>query len=225
MKKAIAVICSLVLALGVLSACKNTPTDNTTENTSKTSDSSSVKSSESTAPEKTSSKADEKNSTEKSTQSESTTEVKAEKKAFPSFETEDIFGAKVSQKVFQENKLTLVHIILTDCDSNAQELPELAKLDKELQNIGFLGIVLDINEGDGVDESALRAAKKLCTSSDTDYPFLITNDSLIEFCKSFITIPATYFVDKDGNIVGDPVFGANDAKTWKEIIDQKLSVL
>lgn len=223
MKKAIAVICSLILAFGVLSGCKNAPTDNTTENKTSSSESTEKTSSGESSTESTTEK-EEKTTDEKKTSQESTTKSNV-KKAFPSFDAEDIFGAKVSSKIFSEKKLTVVNVFATWCSTNETDLSTFSKLEKELQNIGFVGIVLDINEGDGIDESALRSAKKLCTSADADYPYLITNDSLTEFCRSIFNLPVTYFVDGDGNIVGDPIVGSNSIETWKAFVEQKLAML
>ena len=119
----------------------------------------------------------------------------------------------------------MVNLFTTWCAPCVSELPELAKLDNELSDIGFIGIVLDINEGDGVSESALRAAKDLCNDSGAEYPYLIPDESLVAFCRSIYNVPTTYFVDRDGKIVGDPIAGSNTASEWKEIIEQKLAML
>lgn len=237
MKKAIAVICALVMTLGVLSACKKSDAETTTEkganaSTESTSSKAEQSQTEASATSETK-KGEEKTSAKASTEStakdtaetaaESTGEKKVEKD-FPSFNTEDIFGAKVSSKVFSKNNLTMVYIFSTQTESSKDALVELAKLDKELQNIGFLAVALDINEGDGIDEKALRTAKEICTDADADYSYLITNDSLNKFCRNIYTVPATYFVNKNGKIVGDPVIGDKASKEWKEIVEQKLSM-
>lgn len=230
MKKSIAIICSLVLMLGVLSACKNTTVDNTTENKNTSSESTSKASSvsgESTdknASETSAKKDEEKTTDKKSASQESTTKAEV-KKAFPSFDAEDIFGAKVSSKVFSKRKLTVVNVFATWCTNNENDLSIFSELENELKSIGFIGIVLDINEGDGIDESALRSAKKLCTNAGADYPYLITNDSLTEFCRNIYSLPVTYFVDSEGNIVGDPIVGSNSVENWKAVIEQKLAML
>ena len=36
-------------------------------------------------------------------------------------------------------------------------------------------------------------------------------------------MPETFFVDKNGKIVGDTYSGARDAATWKKIIEKELS--
>ena len=222
MKKMLALFCAFALVLSVFCACAKTDPDETVQGST---------SQQSTAPEKSTDtdknealSTSEKDESKKDSTTQSTTSKK-ERAAFPSFDAEDIFGAKVSSKVFEENKLTVVNLFTTWCAPCVSELPELAKLDNELSDIGFIGIVLDINEGDGVSESALRAAKDLCNDSGAEYPYLIPDESLVAFCRNIYNVPTTYFVDRDGKIVGDPIAGSNTASEWKEIIEQKLAML
>ncbi|MCI7335091.1 MAG: TlpA family protein disulfide reductase [Oscillospiraceae bacterium] len=222
MKKMLALFCAFALVLSVFCACAKTDPDETVQGST---------SQQSTAPEKSTDtdknealSTSEKDESKKDSTTQSTTSKK-ERAAFPSFDAEDIFGAKVSSKVFEENKLTVVNLFTTWCAPCVSELPELAKLDNELSDIGFIGIVLDINEGDGVSESALRAAKDLCNDSGAEYPYLIPDESLVAFCRNIYNVPTTYFVDSDGKIVGDPIAGSNTASEWKEIIEQKLAML
>ena len=222
MKKMLALFCAFALVLSVFCACAKTDPDETVQGST---------SQHSTAPEKSTDtdknealSTSEKDESKKDSTTQSTTSKK-ERAAFPSFDAEDIFGAKVSSKVFEENKLTVVNLFTTWCAPCVSELPELAKLDNELSDIGFIGIVLDINEGDGVSESALRAAKDLCNDSGAEYPYLIPDESLVAFCRNIYNVPTTYFVDSDGKIVGDPIAGSNTASEWKEIIEQKLAML
>lgn len=222
MKKILAIICALTLIPSVFCACAKTDPDETVQGST---------SQQSTSPEKSTdtdknevSSTSEKDESKNDSTTQSTTS-KEERAAFQSFDAEDIFGAKVSSKVFEENKLTVVNLFTTWCAPCISELPELAKLDKELEDIGFIGIVLDINEGDGIVESALRTAKDLCNDSGAEYPYLIPDESLVEFCRSIYSVPTTYFVDSNGKIVGDPVVGSHTASEWKEIIEQKLEML
>ena len=218
----LALFCAFALVLSVFCACAKTDPDETVQGST---------SQQSTAPEKSTDtdknealSTSEKDESKKDSTTQSTTSKK-ERAAFPSFDAEDIFGAKVSSKVFEENKLTVVNLFTTWCAPCVSELPELAKLDNELSDIGFIGIVLDINEGDGIVESALRTAKDLCNDSGAEYPYLIPDESLVAFSRSIYNVPTTYFVDRDGKIVGDPIAGSNTASEWKEIIEQKLAML
>lgn len=231
MKKALALLCSLALIFGVFCACaKNDPNEGASSSSGQSTASSSAaaESKNSTAPaskEDGSAESSTESTNQTSTASTAVSTTSRESRlSFPSFDTEDIFGAKISSKVFSENKLTVVNVFTTWCEPCKLELPELAKLDKELEDVGFLGIVIDIDEGDGVNESALRTAKDLCNEYGAAYPYLITNGALTEFCREIYTVPTTYFVDKDGKIVGDPIVGPTSASMWKDFIEQKLEM-
>lgn len=40
--------------------------------------------------------------------------------------------------------------------------------------------------------------------------------------KNVQGFPTTWFVDAQGNIVGDPVLGSNSKDTWLEILQERL---
>ncbi len=220
MKKTLIALCLSLLLLFALCACGENEPDTTSSQSQQTSESAENNSDGSTETADESKKEEStKESAEESEKTESTEPVKKEYEAFPSFSTEDIFGKKVTSDVFSENELTVVNVFATWCEPCKRELPELAKLDGELDDVGFVGIVLDINEGDGIDENALKTAKQLCNDAEAEYPYLITDEALNAFCGEIYTVPVTYFVNRDGEIVGDPIFGANDAETWIEFIN------
>lgn len=222
MKKILSLFCAFALILSVFCACAKKDPDETVQGSTSQQSTSPEESTDTDKNEASSTSEKDESKNDSTTQS---TTSKEERAAFQSFDAEDIFGAKVSSKVFEENKLTVVNLFTTWCAPCISELPELAKLDKELEDIGFIGIVLNINEGDGIVESALRTAKDLCSDSGAEYPYLIPDESLVEFCRSIYSVPTTYFVDSNGKIVGDPVVGSNTASEWKEIIEQKLAML
>ena len=57
---------------------------------------------------------------------------------------------------------------------------------------------------DGVDN-----IKYIEEQTGVKYTNLVLDDSLMNFTRRFPGVPATIFVDKDGNIIGDLVMGAN----------------
>ena len=228
MKKCLVLLCTFALIFGVLCACtKNEPVETSPGSSveQNTSAQNGTAAEESKGTDKTDASSTEKEA--ESTPTDTTQSTAAEKEwlNFPAFDAEDIFGAKVSSEVFEKNKLTVVNVFTTWCGPCIEELPILAKLDRELDDIGFIGIVVDINEGDGINEGALRTAKELCNDSDADYPYIVADESLTEFCRDIYYVPTTYFVDSNGRIVGDTIVGANTAEEWKEVIENKLEML
>ena len=133
------------------------------------------------------------------------TETETEK--FPAFETTDTKGNKVTEKIFADKDITMVNVWGTFCGPCINEMPELQKIYESLpKNANLIGIVADVPEGmkDGVDN-----ANYIEKQTGVKYTNLTLSDSLNGFAKRFYAVPSTICVDKDGNIIGDLVMGAN----------------
>lgn len=133
------------------------------------------------------------------------TEEKKEK--FPEFKTTDINGNEITEKIFADKDITMVNVWGTFCGPCINEMPELQKIYESLpENANMIGIMADVPEGmkDGVDN-----AKYIAEQTGVKYTNLTLSDSLASFARRFYAVPSTIFVDKDGNIIGDLVMGAN----------------
>ena len=129
------------------------------------------------------------------------------KEKFPEFKTTDINGNEVTEKIFADKDITMVNVWGTFCGPCINEMPELQKIYESLpKNANLIGIAADVPEGmkDGVDN-----AKHIEEQTGVKYTNLTVSDSLASFTKQFYAVPSTIFVDKDGNIIGDLVLGAN----------------
>ena len=55
------------------------------------------------------------------------------------------------------------------------------------------------------------------------YPFLIPDTTMMNGrLQGISAFPETFFVDKDGNIVGDTYTGSHTLDEWKEIVEKEL---
>lgn len=146
-----------------------------------------------------------------------------------SFESEDIYGEPITDEIFANNKLTLINIFATWCPPCVEELPHLAKLKSEYEDQGFeiAGFVTDVRsvEDLSIDEEALSAAKALFESSNSTYPYIIPDETFLHEFLFVQYYPSSIFVDSKGNIVGDPIVGANDYEGWKAAIEERLAML
>lgn len=221
MKKAFAVLCALIFALSAFCACSGDEKEQGKSESSASSGESALSKGEKESEAESETKG-EKASDEATKKDESTTEAKKEKTAFPAFEAEDVFGGKTTNKIFSKNEITLVNVFSTDYERCEEDMKILAALSSELKNVGFLGIAVDVREGDGTNEKALRRAKNLSVDSNAEYPYLMTDKALADFCSKVYIIPTTYFVDKDGNIVGDPAVGSKTELEWKQTVELKI---
>ena len=129
------------------------------------------------------------------------------KEKFPEFKTTDTKGNEVTEKIFADKDITMVNVWGTFCGPCINEMPELQKIYESLpDNANLIGIAADVPEGvkDGVDN-----AKHIEEQTGVKYTNLTVSDSLAPFARQFYAVPSTIFVDKDGNIIGDLVLGAN----------------
>lgn len=142
------------------------------------------------------------------------------------FKTTDIEGNAVTKDIFAENDLTLVNVFATWCGPCVQEMPELAKLHKEMadKKVGVVAVVMDALDMYGnVDEDVLGQAKVLKDRAKVTFPMLVPDGTAMNGQLIGInSVPTSFFVDKDGNIVGETYVGARDLEGWKEIIEQEL---
>ena len=147
---------------------------------------------------------------------------------FPAFEGRDLDGNPVkSDDLFSANAVTVVNFWFTTCNPCVGELAELDALSKELAQKG--GALIGVNSFtlDG-DETAIAEAKDVLEKKGATYQnvYFASDSEAGEFTANIFAYPTTYVVDRNGNIVGDPIVGAitekNQAETLQKLIDQAL---
>lgn len=150
--------------------------------------------------------------------------------SFPSFDGKDLDGNDIkSSDFFKSNNVTVVNYWFSTCKPCVGELPELEALNKKLAEKG--GQVVGINTFtiDG-DRTAISEAKDILSKKGVTYKniWFDSNSDAGKFTSGLFSYPTTYVVDKNGNIVGEPIVGAitekNQAKTLEKLIDQALQV-
>ena len=148
---------------------------------------------------------------------------------FPAFEGKDLDGNPVkSDELFSANAVTVVNFWFTTCNPCVGELAELDALNKELAQkggalIGVNTFTLDGNEA-AISEAKDVLAKKGATYQNVYFP---SDGEAGKFTTNIFAYPTTYVVDRNGNIVGDPIVGAitekKQAETLQKLIDQALA--
>ena len=141
-----------------------------------------------------------------------------------SFNSEDLDGNAVTEKIFAEKDLTVVNIWGTFCGPCIQEMPELAAWAKEMpDNVQLIGLVEDIN---GVNDTEhIKLARQVLKEADANFLNIIAGtEDFYDILVSLIGVPTTIFVDKNGNIVGRPIIGAN-VDGYKKFVEQYLNEL
>ena len=148
---------------------------------------------------------------------------------FPAFDGKDLDGNPVkSDELFSANAVTVVNFWFTTCNPCVGELSELESLHQELTKKG--GGVVGINSFTlGGDEAAISEAKSVLSKKGVTYPnvYFPAQGEAGKFVENVFAYPTTYVVDRNGNIVGDPIVGAitdkTQAATLQKLIDQALA--
>ena len=148
---------------------------------------------------------------------------------FPTFEGKDLDGNTVkSDELFSANAVTVVNFWFTTCNPCVGELSELDALNKELAEKGGSLIGVNTFTLDG-DEAAISEAKDVLAKKGATYQNVYFNSDgeAGKFTTNIFAYPTTYVVDRNGNIVGDPIVGAitekNQAEALQAQIDKALA--
>ena len=138
------------------------------------------------------------------------------------FETTDLDGNTVlSEEIFRENTLTMVNLWGTYCGPCINEMPELEELYGRLKekNCDIIGIVCDVRGQD--DSAGIAAAQEIIEDTGVTYRNLLPWEGMDQvFPAQFI--PTTYFVDSDGQVVGEAAIGARGADEYEALVDELL---
>lgn len=139
------------------------------------------------------------------------------------FDTVDLDGNAVNTREFAaEHDLTLVNFWATWCGPCVNEMPELQSLherfsaDAEGADVALLGVWLDTESRSDM-ESVLEY-------TGAAYP-MVEFRSEMQTMVALQYIPATIFLDGEGNLVGEPAVGAQDAEGWLKEIETRLAAL
>ena len=143
---------------------------------------------------------------------------------FPAFEGKDLDGNTVkSDELFSANAVTVVNFWFTTCNPCVGELGELDALNKELANKG--GSLIGVNSFtlDG-DEKAIAEAKEVLAKKGATYQniYFGSDGDAGKFVENVFAYPTTYVVDRNGNIVGEPIVGAVTGKAQAEALQAQI---
>ena len=157
------------------------------------------------------------------------TDANGDVQKFPSFEGKDLDGNEVkSDELFSANAVTVVNFWFTTCSPCVGELGELDALNKELADKGGALIGVNAFTLDG-DETAISDAKDVLAKKGATYQnvYFDSSSPAGAFTANIFAFPTTSVVDRNGNIVGEPIVGAitekNQAETLQSLIDQAIA--
>ncbi len=132
-------------------------------------------------------------------------EIPLEKSAkkFPNFSTVDFSGEECTENIFT-GKITVLCIWTAQAEICRDLLKNLDALNKNLpagvQIIGLVGNLRDAEEN--------FKAKKIAEEFSPTIPQLKVNDDFLPILSKVRSVPTTIFIDAQGNLIGQPVIGA-----------------
>ena len=138
----------------------------------------------------------------------------------------DMEGNEVnSAELFAGHKITMVNVWATFCSPCIRELPDLEELNREIEADGMqvVGILSDAGYMDGnYDESILELGKNILEEKGVHYTNVMCDISSFQEQVVIDAVPTTFFVDEQGNIVGQIQVGTVSKEEYKTLAKQAL---
>ena len=133
--------------------------------------------------------------------------------SFPQFDGYDLDGNKVDSSLFSNNEFTVVNFWFSGCKPCVAELGELDKLNKEISEQGGEVIGINVETLDG-NEQNIETAKQILETKGASYRniYFDSASDAGKFSLGIMAFPTTYVIDKNGNIVGEPLLGGIDSE-------------
>jgi len=144
--------------------------------------------------------------------------------AVGAFSTQDLEGNAVDTSVFAESKLTLVNVWATYCPPCVAEIPDLARLDAEIEDFQVLGILIDAGVKGFPDQANLDLGREILSDSGVKYTNILPDLEVINtLLVNVYAVPTSIFVDEKGQKVGENIVGSKSYDDWKAEIESKLA--
>ena len=127
------------------------------------------------------------------------------------FKTSTLDDKAVSQDIFSDYDLTLVHVWGTYCGPCIAEIGEYGSLYEELpDNVNLVGIIVDVYDGINTNVSQ---AHDILDDNDCDFVNLRVSDDVYSIISGVQFVPSSFFVDSEGHMVGELMDGAGFKET------------
>ena len=146
---------------------------------------------------------------------------------FSNLSGKDFNGNSVDESLFSKNAVTVVNFWFNGCKPCVAELSKLNELNEAIRSMG--GEVVGINtETFNDNKTAIKEASAILESQGAKYRNLSIDSSSNagKYASDIMAFPTTILVDRNGNIVGDPMLGGIDNKdNYDTLMTQIKSVI
>ena len=146
-------------------------------------------------------------------ESETAAAVQVANEKFPQFAALNLANETVTDNIFAQKKITVLNIWGTFCPPCIEEMPELGEWARNMPaDAQIIGLICDVRGSD--DIQTIDAAKKILSEANANFVNLIPDVALEKYLQKVDAVPTTLFIDSQGNLIGEPVVGA-DVESYK----------
>lgn len=132
-----------------------------------------------------------------------------------SFTSATLKGDEVSDDIFSDHDITVVHVWGTYCGPCIEEMGDYASFYEDMpEGVNLVGIVCDVYEGSGEN---VDAAEEILSDAGASFENITVNDSLMPYISDLQFIPSSFFVDRNGKIIGEKLEGADYSQTMDQL--------
>ncbi len=143
-----------------------------------------------------------------------------------SFTATDLNGTRIDESILSDYTLTMVNVWATFCGPCLREMPDLGELaaEYEAQGVRIVGMITDVlDSGGSIDTAQVATARDIVSQTKADYLHILPSEDLFALLSGIQSVPTTFFVDKDGNQVGQVYIGSRSKAAWDAIIAETLA--
>lgn len=147
--------------------------------------------------------------------------------AFKNISGTDFDGNKIDESLFSNNAVTVLNFWFSGCKPCVAELSKLNELNETIKSMGGQVIGVNTETFDG-NETAIEEAKGILESQGAEYrnACFDSDSDAAKYAASIMAFPTTILVDRNGNIVGEPMLGGIDNQdNYDELMEQIQSVI
>ncbi|MCR5222262.1 MAG: TlpA family protein disulfide reductase [Lachnospiraceae bacterium] len=132
-----------------------------------------------------------------------------------SFTSTTLDGEPVDESIFADYDITVVHVWGTFCGPCIAEMGEYASMYEEIpDNVNLVGMICDVYEG---DEMNVDDAHEILSDAGAKFTNLRTSESLYNLTASLGFVPSSFFVDREGHLIGKMLDGADFDMTLEQL--------